>query len=280
MRNVNAAGVVLPESAVYPDRSDWEVSYRAGAVFDALETLQLRAAVYSGLRIPTLNELYRPFVVFPVTTNANAGLGIERLEGYEAGIDWTPVDPLRLSVTAFKNTINNAITNVTTVVSPTGTVTERQRQNVDAIEAQGLEFAAQLAMGRFSFDGTLSYTDAELQDSIVRGPNNLFSFNGNRPGQTPQWAASATGSFRPWEGALFAATVRHVGDQFEDDLNDDVLPAATTVDLFAQVPLVERLSAVARVENLFDEEIVTRNQGGSIDLGVPFTIWGGVRYGF
>jgi hypothetical protein len=59
-----------------------------------------------------------------------------------------------------------------------------------------------------------------------------------------------------------------------------VLPAATTVDLFAQAPLVGRLSFIARVENLFDEEIITRNQGGSMDLGVPLTAWAGLRYGF
>jgi vitamin B12 transporter len=34
------------------------------------------------------------------------------------------------------------------------------------------------------------------------------------------------------------------------------------------------------LENLFDEEIVTRNQSGSMDLGVPLTVWGGVRVGF
>ena len=53
--------------------------------------LSLRAAAYNGLRLPTLNELYRPFVVFPVTTQANAALTNERLVGYEAGIDWKPV---------------------------------------------------------------------------------------------------------------------------------------------------------------------------------------------
>ena len=68
--------------------------------------------------------------------------------------------------------------------------------------------------------------------------------------------------------------------QFEDDQEDDALPAATTVDLFAQVPLVGKLSFVGRVENLFDEEVITRNQGGSMDLGAPLTVWGGLRYGF
>jgi hypothetical protein len=34
---------------------------------------------------------------------------------------------------------------------------------------------------------------------------------------------------------------------------------------------------VLRGENLSGETIVTRNQGGSIDLGVPRTLWAGLR---
>ena len=91
---------------------------------------------------------------------------------------------------------------------------------------------------------------------------------------------SATASYRPADGMLFSATLRHVGRQYEDDQQTDVLPAATTLDLFAQVPVVGQLSFVARAENLFDEAIVTRNQGGSMDIGTPRTVWAGVRYGF
>jgi vitamin B12 transporter len=267
-RNLNAAGGVI-ENSLYPDRTGWDFSYRAGAVLEAAEGLRLRAAAYSGLRLPTLNELYRPFVVFPVTTNANAALVNERLEGFEAGVDWTPVDGVRLALTAFDNEVENAVTNVTTGVNV------RQRQNIDAIKAQGLEFSSQLDFGEIGFDGTLAYTDAEM-----RGSGAAAALNGLRPAQTPKWAASGTLSWRPDEGMRFAATVRHVGLQFEDDQEDDALPAATTVDLFGQVPIIDRLSFVGRVENLFDEEIVTRNQGGSMDLGVPLTVWGGLRYGF
>ena len=77
-----------------------------------------------------------------------------------------------------------------------------------------------------------------------------------------------------------SATVGHVSAQFEDDLEMDTLPAATTLDAFAQVPIMGKLSLVLRGENLTGETIVTRNQGGSIDLGAPRTIWGGLRYGF
>jgi vitamin B12 transporter len=267
-RSQNAAGVVTIDNR-YADRSDWTFSYRAGVVGEVAEGLRLRAAAYSGLRLPTLNELYRPFVVFPVTTNANASLGNERLEGFEAGIDWRVASALNLSLTAFDNEVENAITNVTTGVNV------RQRQNIDAIKAQGLEFATQIELGQFGFDGTLAYTDAEM-----RGSGASAALDGLRPAQTPKWAASGTASWRPSDGMTFSATLRHVGLQYEDDQEGDALPAATTVDLFAQVRLVDRLSLVGRVENLFDEDIVTRNQGGSMDLGVPLTVWGGLRYGF
>ncbi len=267
-RSVNPAGVTTIDNT-FAQRSDWTFSYRAGAVFEAAEGLALRAAVYSGLRLPTLNELYRPFVVFPVTTQANDALGNERLEGFEAGIDWRPAEWGKFSLTAFDNQVENAITNVT--IGPN----LRQRQNIDAIDAQGLELAAQLQFGEFALDGTLAYTDAEMRGSGVQA-----ALDGFRPAQTPEWATSLTASWRPSERMQFSATLRHVGLQYEDDTQTDALPAATTVDLVAQVPIIDELSFVGRVENLFDEKIVTRNQAGSMDLGVPLTVWGGLRYGF
>ncbi|BBC71943.1 TonB-dependent receptor [Altererythrobacter sp. B11] len=259
----------LVADEIYPDRADWEVSYRAGVAFDATDALRLRAAAYSGLRLPTLNELYRPFVVFPVTTEANAALENERLEGFEAGVDWRPMEGASLSLTAFDNKVKDAITNVT--LEPN----LRQRRNIDAIDAQGVELGGQLELGQVSFDGTLAYTDATMS-----GTGLAADLDGFRPSQTPKWAASATLGWHPREGWNLAATLRHVGRQYEDDQETDVLPAATTVDLFAQVPLARGVSFVGRVENLFDEEIVTRNQGGSMDLGTPLTVWGGFRYGF
>ena len=77
-----------------------------------------------------------------------------------------------------------------------------------------------------------------------------------------------------------SATLRHVGKQFEGDQENDVLPAATTLDLYASIPVAARLSVVGRIENLADEMIITRNQGGSMDLGAPRTMWLGLRWGY
>src|SRR5690606_28295761 len=144
-----------------------------------------------------------------------------------------------------------------------------------AIDAQGLELGATVNAGQFGFNASVAYIDAEVDASGVQA-----ALDGNRPSQVPDWSASATLSWRPAEGTLLAATLRHVGDQFEGDQEDDVLPAATTLDLFGQIALDHGFSFVARAENLFDAEVITRNQGGSIDLGAPRTVWAGFRYGF
>jgi outer membrane receptor protein involved in Fe transport len=266
-RALNGGGTATTTDNTYADRADWEFTWRGGGVLHASDALQVRAAAYTSLRLPTLNELYRPFVVFPVTTQANENLKPERLLGYEAGLDWEPAEGIKLTATAFDNKVKDAITNVTIATNT------RQRRNIDAIRAKGLEFGAQATFGQLSLDGSLAYTHARQHSPGT-------DLDGFIPSQTPAWAESATVSYRPAERMLFSATVRHVGKQFEDDQQTDVLPDATTVDLFAQVPIVERLSFVARAENLFDAEVITRNQGGSMDLGAPRTLWAGFRYGF
>ncbi|MBY6217003.1 TonB-dependent receptor plug domain-containing protein [Qipengyuania aquimaris] len=261
----DASGAILIEDR-FADRSGWEESFRGGALYDLGGGLRLRAAAYTGLRLPTLNELYRPFVVFPVTTNANAALENERLEGFEAGIDFTSGEEVELSLTAFDNRVIGAVANVT--LDPV----TRQRRNIDKVRSRGIEASAGLELGQVRFDGSLAYTDAEAREAGA-------AFDGNRPAQTPRWAGAATASWSPRENWLLAATLRHVGAQFEDDLETDVLPAATTIGAYAQLPLTSDIALVLRGENLTDEEIFTRNQRGSIDLGTPRTFWAGLRIG-
>ena len=262
-------GNTLVSETIAPDRADWSFSYRAGLAWQAGDTVRLRATAYRGLRLPTLNELYRPFVVFPVVTEANAALENEVLEGFEAGVDLTPTQGISLSVTAFDNRVENAIANVT--LSPT----LRQRQNLPAIDARGLEANLRIERGQFRIDSSIAYTDAK-----VDGSGASLALDGNRPPQTPKWALSHAVSWRPAERVVLSAIVRHIGDQFESDQESDVLPAVTTLGAFAQLPLTDRLSLVLRGENLTDEDIVTRNSDGAIDLGVPRTFWAGVSFGF
>jgi outer membrane receptor protein involved in Fe transport len=266
-RERNATGAPLTDTR-FADRAGWVGNFRGGAVWRASDALSLRAAAYTGFRQPTLNELYRPFVVFPITTQANAALKNERLRGYEAGIELKPSSALSFTLTAFENRLKDAVANVTL------SATNRQRQNVDAIRARGLELGTEARLGTVSFTGSLSWTHAEVEAS-----GGSFALDGKRPAQVPKLSASGTLAWAPEPGWRLAATLRHTGAQFEDDLETDVLPAATTLDTVVQVPLGQRVSVLLRGENLFDERIVTRNQAGSIDFGTPRTIWAGVRVG-
>lgn len=267
-RALGADGVPVSTLAA-PDRNDWAVNWRAGALFYATRRLDIRAAAYTGLRLPTLNELYRPFVVFPVVTEANAALENERLEGFEVGLDWQPVNEVVFSLTAFDNRVENAIANVT--IAPN----LRRRANLPAIKAQGIEASVAAKFGSVSLDGALGWTDAE-----VRGEGPSADLDGNRPAQTPAFAATLTLGWQPAPGWQLAATARHTSAQFEDDRETDRLAPATTLDAFIAAPLGGGMALILRGENLTDEAIVTRNQGGSIDLGVPRTLWVGLRYGF
>nr|WP_235890334.1 TonB-dependent receptor [Sandaracinobacter neustonicus] len=259
----NAAGVPT-QSEQFANRQDWRLSGRAGLLWHATGALSLRAAAYSNHRLPTLNELYRPFVVFPVTTQANAALKPEVLQGIEAGVEFQPLPTMRLALTAFDNRLKDAIANVT--IAPN----LRQRRNVEAIHARGLEATGTLAFGAFDLSGSLALTHSRVRADGT-------AMDGLRPAQTPELMLSATAGWRPAEGTTLSATLRHTGRQYEDDLQTDSLPAATTLDLFGQLPLTTGVSLYARAENLFDANVFTRNVGGSLDLGTPRTLWVGLR---
>ena len=253
---------------LYPNRSDWEFSGRAGALFKLTDAITLRGAGYTGFRLPTLNELYRPFSVFPVTTQANAQLKPEKLKGVEAGFDIRPLPALNFSATAFYNRLDDAIANVTNLALGTN---QRRRENVDAVVAKGVELTGSARIGSFSLAASYAYSH-----SVVDAPG--LAFDGLRPAQSPRHNATATLAWEGGSGAGLSATVSYVGKQYEDDLQTDALRDALTVDALAKLPVGKGITLIARGENLFDEKVVTRNQAGSIDLGTPRMLWIGFRF--
>lgn len=262
---VTSTGMTRNDS---PDRTGWDGSLRGGAVLRLSDTFTVRGAGYSGLRQPTLNELYRPFVVFPVTTRANPALKNETLRGFEIGFDLTAATGVTFSATAFDNRVANAIANVTIIEGSL-----RERRNVDAVTSRGLELSAKARWQKFGLNGSLAFTDASIEESGVSA-----KLDGKRPAQTPRLAAYAGVEWHPAERWTLSASVRHIGAQYEDDLEIDRLPSATTLDAYVELP-IGPAALVLRGENLLGEEIVTRKVKDSVDLGAPRTIWLGVRYG-
>jgi vitamin B12 transporter len=266
----------------FPDRSGTRPTFRGGVLLKLSDSLDLRAAGYTGFRVPTLNELYRPFRVGADATAANGALDLERLRGFEGGIG-LDAGKAKLSLTAFWNQLDGAIANVTLGTGP-GTFPQvgfvsaggvfRQRLNIDAIDVRGIEATATLPLGNFKLSASYAFTDARVRAS---GP--ALPLDGKRPAQTPEHQGSATVAYAPALGPQGSVSVRYAGAQFEDDLQSRQLPRAITVDGVISLPVFQNIQLVARVENLFDEKTVSGvSAGGVEDLGTPQTFWLGLRF--
>jgi outer membrane receptor protein involved in Fe transport len=277
-----ATGAAITD-ARFADRSGWEPTGRAGIAFWPGDTVTLRAAAYLGWRLPTLNELYRPFRVGPDATAANAELAPERLRGIEAGAEFRPTSGTRIGATIFANRLSNGIANVTLGEGPglfpgVGFVGAggqyRQRRNLDAIAVRGIELDGRIARGPWSLAAGYSFADAE-----VRASGAALPLDGLRPAQTPRHSLAATLGWDDGDGRRAALTGRYVGGQYEDDLNRDLLPGALTFDAVAAYPLGRRLTLEARAENLANKRVVAAISNGIVERATPRTLWVGLRFG-
>jgi len=263
-----------------PARSGWLPTARGGISMPIGGSVSFRSAAYLGWRMPTLNELFRPFRAGSDATAANPDLDPERLAGAEAGFEYAR-GPFRASLTGFVNRLKDAIANVTMGHGPgvfpgVGFVgaggTFFKRENVDAVKVRGIEASADWTDGPWSVRVGASFTHARVQGSSAAA-----FLDGLRPAETPKFAGTL--AFGWQEGAKGAQLVlRRVGAQFDDDLNTDVLKPATTLDAYAAWPLTRRLQLIARAENLTDALVMAGINGdNSVERATPRTLWIGLR---
>lgn len=250
-----------------PDRSDLEFNPRVGLVWQAAEGWRWQASAYQAFRLPTLNELYRPFRVGSVITEANPNLATERLNGIELGTTWdTARGSIRL--TGFINEVEDAVSNVTLgfgpgVVPGVGFVPAggigRQRQNLDRITINGFEFA----------------TTHRVTDTLTLRSDYLYTHatddaTGLALPQVSRHTLVGGVDWSPIPKWRITVQARYVSDAFEDDANTLVLGSATTWDVRVAHQINDRGEVFIAVENVSDEDVVVgRTTDGLIDLGTP-----------
>ena len=267
----------------FADRNGWEASGRGGLRWQAGSSLSVRGTIYRGWRLPTLNELYRPFRLGADATAANADLDPERLTAAEAGLEWQPLQALSFGATAFTGQLKSAIANVTLGQGPgafpgVGFVGAggqyRERQNVGSIRSRGVELESRLAVGRLSFAAGYSFVDAE-----VSADGAAATLDGRRPAQVPRHSASLSASWRNRSGATAAISAHYIGRQFEDDLNSQSLDDALSFGAALLAPIGRGLFLEARAENLTDARVMAAISGaGVIERATPRTLWIGLRF--
>ena len=270
----------------FADRNGISVNGRAGFRSDITDFLDVRASIYSGFRVPTLNELYRPFRVGNDITEANETLVNERMVGAEASLVWE-YRRVSAQATIFRNDLFDPVLNTTITTAPGfnskfgvfipngGSL--RQRRNVDRVETWGVELdAAVQVTDWFEISGGYLFSDPKISSSSIAP-----SLEGNRLAQVAKHQASLGVSVQPNERLHVSADVFLSSAQFEDDLNSRVLGHAVTMNLYIGYDLTESVEVYASAENLFDERVEAgRTASGLITLGPPVFLWVGIRLNY
>jgi vitamin B12 transporter len=267
----------------YADRNGTEGTARGGLSWKIAPGLRLRTAAYLGWRLPTLNELYRPFRAGADATAANPALKPERVKGIDGGIDWSPLPSVHLAATAFHNVLDDAIGNITLGTGPgtfpgVGFVAAggvfRQRGNLNAVRSNGVELEGNVTDGAWRLSASYAYVDARVRGAGLSAP-----LDGLRPAQTPKHQVSATIGREEASGLAASATLRYVAGQYEDDQNSRIDRAATTLDLTASLPIGRGISVQARAENVTNTRVDATVAGdGTVERAGPRTLWIGVRF--
>ncbi|MDE2355490.1 MAG: TonB-dependent receptor, partial [Alphaproteobacteria bacterium] len=266
----------------YANRGGVTPTARLGARYTVSDALWLRAALYSGFRPPTLNELYRPYRVGNLVTLANPALVPERLNGAEigAGGAWRAVS---WNATGFYNRLIDPVTNVTLAQGPLSDPVGGfipaggellQRENVGAVDAFGVEADARLDLGGpLDARASLSWTHARV-DGGLQAPQ----LDGLRPAETPALAATVALDAALTRMLGLTLDGRYEGQRFVDDQNR--LDLAPSFDLDARLTwrLNRRLSLYLYADNLLNLAIQqNQTSAGLLNYGPPRSFGLGLR---
>ncbi|MBJ06248.1 MAG: hypothetical protein CMO40_03900 [Verrucomicrobiaceae bacterium] len=280
-----ATGALLRQDR-FRDREGVEPSLSAAVGWSASDAVRLRASAGTAFRLPTINELYRPFRVRNDITEANPALAPERFVSVEAGVDWNPLNCFSVEASVFHHWIHEAIANVPVTdadeasqvagfIPPGGSVA--QRRNVKEAHVLGLESRA-----RWNPSPCLAFTLRYLlsRSEFVEAPGQTL-LEGKRFPQSPRHRLVLGAEFKPLTSFSLYAEVDFSSGQYDDALERRYLDSWWSVRLGGRVALSENVSLQARVENLLDEEITTGlSSSGLQSFGSPRSFWLSVACSF
>lgn len=280
-----ATGALLRNDQ-FSDREGVEPSLSVSLRQEVADGLQVHASMGTSFRLPTINELYRPFRVRNDITEANPALDPERFFSAEVGMDWRFRESVEVRMGLFHHWIDDAIANVPITdpveaaaiagfVPPGGSVA--QRRNVEEARVYGVESKVtwQVIPGcALSLSYLLSYS--EFQESAEQP-----LLEGKRFPQAPRHRLVAGIEGKASERVELFAQVDIGSSQYDDALEHRKLASWSSTRLGARVALTEDLSLNLRVENLFDEKIITGHSSSGLEsIGQPRSFWANLRYRF
>ena len=249
------------------------------------DDLEARLSAGSGFRVPTLNELHRPFRVRNDIVEANPGLDPERFVNLEAGIEWKPTERLTFAAALFHHWIADAIANVPVTdpaeiaaiigaLPPGGSLSVRR--NVEQARVAGIESTVEWQPAeRVTLDLTGLWADTRFTES---GAQPLLE--GQPFPQAPDLRLIGSCEWRPHDDLSLFAGVEYGAAQYDDALAQRRVPDYISARIGASWRFGRGLYQI-RIDNLFDEEIQTGlSSDGIRTYGAPRSLWIGADWEF
>lgn len=224
----------------------------------------VRASWGQGFRAPGLYELYSEY--------GNLALQPEEFDSWEIGVEQRLFDRAVISATYFNRRADNEIRYENCLPGDTHPICAQlyggYYQNLQKTEAQGIELIGRLDVTeRLNLSANYTWTDAR---------NASGADDGKRLTRRPEHMGNLAADYAFASGLRTGASVRYVGETFDNPANTAKVEAYALVDLRASYPIDDHLEVYGRIENLFDEAYQTVRNYGTAGRGV----FGGVRVRF
>ena len=211
-------------------------SGRLALAWRPAEGTTLRAALATGFRAPSLDELYGDYPAF--FFHGNPDLTPEESTSYELGIEQEFGAGARLTATLFRLNIDNLIATSADYSSLENVAGQSVRQ--------GLELGAEVELGAAATLG-LSYTYIDATRAT-----------GTRPALVPRHDLTLKLDAQLADRVKAGVSVHHVADRL-DDFASFQMPDYTVVDARISYDLNGETEVWGGVGNLFDQDYQTSN---------------------
>jgi len=203
--------------------------------------LRLRASYGEGFKAPTLFQLLSDY--------GNAALQPERSRSYDAGLEYKS-ETVTAALTVYRRDSRNLIAYVSCFGQSGGICTNRPfgtYDNVGRARAEGVEAELTLKpVPAVTLRSLYTYTRAR----------NLVS--GRDLARRPAHALTLSGDWEtPLAALALGADLRLISQSFDDAANTRRLKGGPVATLRASLPVGDRFSLTARIENLFDTRLPT-----------------------
>ncbi|MEK7950913.1 TonB-dependent receptor [Luteolibacter soli] len=271
---------------IQPDRDGTEPSFALALSHDLTTDITLGLSAGTSFRLPTLNELHRPFRVRNDITEANPALDPERFYSIEGTANWQAADCLKFDASVFHHWIRDAIANVpitdpAQIAAIFGTIppggSGSQRQNVDEARVLGVQAGAEWQPQQevtLRLDGI--WSDTEFNESTKQP-----LLEGKPFPQAPDLRLIASADWHATDKLTLSAGYEYGAEQYDDALAQRRIPSYTSARIGATWQATEQVTLHARVDNLFDEEISTGlSSDGIRTIAAPRSFWLGAEWIF